>query len=37
MAETITLTLNLGPNASIAALGAAVDDVRRVLEFASAL
>ena len=37
MAETITLILNLGSNASIAALGAAIDDVRRVLEFASTL
>lgn len=37
MAETITLTLNLGSNASIAAVAAAVDDVRRVLEFASTL
>jgi hypothetical protein len=37
MAESITLTLNLGPNASVQAVSSAVDDMMRVLDFATAL
>jgi len=35
MAEPITLTLNVGPNASIQAVGSAINDLTRVLEFAA--
>lgn len=37
MAEPITLTLNVGPNASIQAVSSAIDDIMRVLDFAAEL
>lgn len=37
MADSITLTLNVGPSASIQAVSSAVDDIMRVLDFAADL
>lgn len=37
MADRITLTLNVGPSASIQAVSSAVDDIMRVLDFAADL
>ena len=37
MADPITLTLNVGPRASIQAVSSAVDDIMRVLDFAADL